>query len=125
VSTEIEPGSATPATVVPESAGEVVPTFEETVAEQMAVERSLWHTVMMSLFIAVPACVVIWLTIVALALGGDSEVSWGVWLAIGAIVGVLAGVFFGGLFTFVTKSHLLDETDRHAAAAKHAHATSH
>jgi hypothetical protein len=79
----------------------------------------------MSLFIAVPVCVVIWLAIVAIALGGDSDVSWGVWLAIGAIVGVIAGVFFGGLFTFVTKSHLLDETDRHAAAAKHAHAAQH
>jgi hypothetical protein len=125
VSTEIEPGPATPATVVPESAGEIVPTFEETVAEQMAVERSLWHAVLMSMFIAVPVCVVIWVGMVAIALGGHSNVSWGVWLAIGAIVGVIAGAFFGGLFTFVTKSHLLDETDRHAAAAKHAHATQH
>ena len=51
--------------------------------------------------------------------------SWGVWLAIGAIVGVVAGVFFGGLFTFVTKSEILDEVDRHSAAAKHEHISGH
>jgi hypothetical protein len=124
VSAEVEPGSAADA-AVSESAGEIVPTFEETVEEQLAAERSLWHTMFMSLFIAIPVCIVIWLGIVVLAIGGHSDVSWGLWLAIGAIIGVIAGVFFGGLFTFVTKSHLLDEADRHAAAAKHAHVAAH
>jgi hypothetical protein len=39
----------------------------------------------------------------------------------GAIIGIIAGAFFGGLFAFLTNSHLLDETDRHTAAAKHEH----
>ena len=120
-----EPGS-TPevaAAAAPATAdAEVVPTFEEGVQEQLAAERSLWHAMFIGVAIAVPVCIVIWLAIVALAVGGNTGVSWGLWLSIGAIIGVIAGVFFGGLFTFVTKSHLLDETDRHTAAAKHMHA---
>ncbi len=122
MSTDVEPAAG--AEVAPGQAAEAA-TFEEGVEEQLAAEKSLWHAVAISTIIAVPVCVVIWLAIVAIAVGGNSGVSWGVWLAIGAIVGVIAGVFFGGLFTFVTKSDVLDEADRHSVAAKHQHAAGH
>ncbi|HZP27629.1 MAG TPA: hypothetical protein VFC99_01645 [Acidimicrobiia bacterium] len=108
------------------AAGElIVPTFEESVEEQLLAERSLWRSVVIGTIIAVPICIAIWLAIVVIAIGGNSGVSWGVWLGIGAVIGLVAGGFFGGLFAFVTQSHVLDAADRHAAAAKHAHASGH
>ena len=123
MSTDVEPAEG--AEVEQGDAAAAEAAFEEGVQEQLAVEKSLWHAMAVSTIIAVPVCVVIWVAIVALAVAGNSDVSWGLWIAIGVIVGVLAGVFFGGLFTFVTKSHVLDEADRHAAAAKHGHAAGH
>ena len=110
---------------VESATGAVVPTFEEGVEEQLRAEASLWKSVGIATLIAVPVCIVIWLAIVAIAVGGNSDVSWGVWLAVGAIIGLLAGAFFGGLFAFLTKSHILDEADRHSAAAKHEHVLGH
>jgi hypothetical protein len=102
-----------------------VPTFEEGVEEQLQAEASLWKSVGVGITIAVPVCILIWIGMVTIAVGGNSGVSWGLWIAMGAIIGVLAGAFFGGLFAFLTNSHLLDETDRHTAAAKHEHVLGH
>ena len=107
------------------AAVEHIPTFQEGVEEQLQAEASLWKSVGIGVIIAVPVCMGIWIAIVALAVGGNSGVSWGLWLAMGAIIGLLAGAFFGGLFAFLTNSHLLDETDRHTAAAKHEHVLGH
>jgi hypothetical protein len=35
-------------------------------------------------------------------------------LGIGALVGVVAGAFFGGVGAFMLKSHVLDEVDHRA-----------
>ena len=121
----VAPAAADAGGVAAAAGDEHVMTFEEGVEEQLQAERSLWRTVVIGTVIATPICIVIWLTIVALAVGGNSDVSWGLWLAIGAIIGIIAGAFFGGLFAFVTNSHLLDETDRHTAAAKHEHMLGH
>jgi hypothetical protein len=102
-----------------------IPTFEEGVEEQLQAEASLWKSVFVAMAIAVPVCIIIWVSMVAIAVGGNSGVSWGLWIGMGAIIGVLAGAFFGGLFAFLTNSHLLDETDRHTAAAKHEHVLGH
>jgi hypothetical protein len=102
-----------------------VPTFEEGVEEQLQAEASLWKSVAVGMAIAIPVCIGIWIAIVVLAVGGNSGVSWGLWIATGAIIGLLAGAFFGGLFAFLKNSHLLDETDRHTAAAKHEHVLGH
>ena len=104
---------------------EHIPTFEEGVEEQLQVEHSLWKTVGIGIVFATPICMGIWIAMVAIAVGGNSSVSWGLWIAMGAIIGLLAGAFFGGLFAFVTNAHLLDETDRHTAAAKHEHVLGH
>jgi S1-C subfamily serine protease len=99
----------------------VSPTFAESVQVQLAAERSLWRAVAIGTVIAVPVCVGIWVAIVALAVGGNSGVSWGLWLGMGAIIGLVAGGFFGGLFAFVTNSHVLDDADRHAVELEHQH----
>jgi hypothetical protein len=129
VSGDVEPdeGAAVPpaADAVVAAGAEHVMTFEEGVEEQLQAERSLWRTVVIGMVIATPICIAIWLAIVALAVGGNSDVSWGLWLSIGAVIGLIAGAFFGGLFAFVTNSHVLDDTDRHAAAAKHEHMLGH
>jgi hypothetical protein len=82
-------------------------------AEQKAVERALWVTVFKSSLLAIPICVGIWVGLVYLAIGDSSQglVSP---LIIGALIGVIAGVFFGGWAGFLKASHTLDEVDSRA-----------
>lgn len=83
-------------------------------AEELEAERSVWRSVIWGTAIATPVCIVVWMLMVVLAVGGDDP-EWGAWLGIGAIVGVLAGAFFGGWAGFITKAHLLDDVDHRAA----------
>lgn len=87
-------------------------------AEAMAAEKSLWVATIWGFLIATPICIVIWMLIVVLAVGGDDP-AWGAWLGIAAIVGVLAGAFFGGWAAFTMKAHQLDEVDSHGARNAH------
>lgn len=80
-------------------------------AEAEAAEKSVWRAVWWGMVIATPICVVIWLLIVVLAVGPDDPEDWAAWLGIGALVGVLAGAFFGGWAGFTMKAHMLDEVD--------------
>ena len=84
-----------------------------TVDEEREAERALWRTVFKASLIAIPICVVIWVGLVWLAISDKNE-ALGSPLAIGAVIGVIAGVFFGGWAGFLAKSHLLDEVDRRA-----------
>ena len=49
---------------------------------------------------------------------GGKHPSWGAWLAIGAVVGVFAGAFFGGWAGFLAKAHVLDDVDAHVTPAR-------
>ena len=118
MSTDVEPAGTEPVVAAGTEVAHIT-TFEEAVQEQLQAERSLWKTVGIGVLIATPICIGIWMAMVAISVGGKSAVSWGLWLAMGAVIGLLAGAFFGGLFAFITNSHLLDEADRHTAAAKH------
>jgi hypothetical protein len=62
--------------------------------------------------IAVPFSIVVWVGLVALAVG-DKDPEWGPWLGMAAAIGILNGVFFGALAGFITKAHVLDDVDRH------------
>ena len=74
--------------------------------------------------IAVPICIVIWLGIVLLALAAaDWPGSWASAIALGAVVGVLAGVFFGGWAGVLTAAHTLDAADAHRRLSRTAAAT--
>jgi hypothetical protein len=82
-------------------------------AEVLAAERALWRTAAIWSVFAVPVCVGLWVGIVALALASSKQ-GLVVPLSVAAGIGVIAGVFFGGLGAFVVRAHGLDEIDRRA-----------
>jgi hypothetical protein len=77
-----------------------------------AAEQKLVVSVAKATAIAIPICIVIWMGIVILALSvADYPGSWASTIAIGGVVGVLAGVFFGGWAGVLTAAHALDSAD--------------
>lgn len=93
---------------------EAVVPFDDAIQETLAAEKSLWRSVVIWTIVAIPICIVIWIGLIALAVGGKDP-DWGAWIGIGIIVGAFAGAFFGGWAAFTAKSHLLDEVDERAA----------
>jgi hypothetical protein len=80
--------------------------------EERSAEVSLIRTVFAATAIAIPLSIVIWVGLVALAVG-DKDPEWGPWLGMAAAIGLLNGVFFGALAGFITKAHVLDDVDQH------------
>jgi hypothetical protein len=80
--------------------------------EERAAEVSLIRTVFAGVAIAIPVCIVIWVGLVALAVGHEGP-EWGAWLGMAVVIGILNGVFFGALAGFITKAHVLDDVDDH------------
>jgi hypothetical protein len=80
--------------------------------EARSAEASLIRAVFVGVAIAVPVSILLWVGLIALAVGGKDP-EWGPWLGIAIGIGILNGVFFGALAGFVTKAHLLDDVDRH------------
>ena len=109
----------TPNTELELTGPELLVPLDDAHAEALAVQKSLWKAAILGFVIATPVCIAIWMVLVVLAVGGDSDVEWGAWLGIAAIVGTLAGAFFGGWAAFIVKAHQLDEVDAHGA--RHAH----
>ena len=106
-----------PNTEIEKAGSEILVAGDPDLEEELAAEKSLWRAVMWGAVIAAPICVVIWMAIVALAVGPEDPEDWLAWLGIGAIVGVLAGAFFGGWAAFIAKAHVLD--DAHAHSSRH------
>jgi hypothetical protein len=79
------------------------------VPERLA-EAHLLHRILVSMAIAIPICVVVFVGLLdaAMALAGDSVL---VPSAMGAGIGVLAGAFFGVWAGFVGSVHELDRED--------------
>jgi hypothetical protein len=88
------------------------------IEEQREVERSLFRAVMVRALVSIPVGVGIVVGLVALAVGSQHP-DWGVWLGTAAGIGVLAGAFFGSLFGFIVKAHVLDELGPHARERAH------
>ncbi|GMU77722.1 MAG: hypothetical protein AMXMBFR46_05200 [Acidimicrobiia bacterium] len=84
-------------------------------AEELAAERSVWRSVVIGILVAVPVCMLIWVAMVAIAVGPEDPEHWLAWLGMGALVGSFAGAFFGGWAAFTMKAHLLDDIDRRGA----------
>jgi hypothetical protein len=93
---------------------ELLVPYDDPNHEAMEAERSLWRAVLWGTIIAIPICIVIWIGIVALAVGGKDP-DWGAYIGIGILVGAFAGAFFGGWAAFTAKAHLLDVVDERAA----------
>ena len=106
-----------PNTEVEAAGSEIAVPGDAALAEELAAEKSLWRTMGWGMVIAIPICILVWMLIVALAVGPEEGKDWLAWLGIGAVVGVLAGAFFGGWAGFTMKAHLLDEVD--ARGARH------
>jgi hypothetical protein len=96
------------------AAPELLVPYDDPMQEAMQAERALWRAVLWGTIIAIPICIVIWIAIVALAVGGKNP-DWGAWIGIGILVGLLAGAFFGGWAGFTAKAHLLDVVDEKGA----------
>lgn len=108
-----------PNTEVQAAGSEIEIAGDEGLAEAEAAERSVWKAVIWGTVIATPICIVIWILIVIFAVGPEDPSDWAAWIGIGALVGLLAGAFFGGWAGFTVKAHLLDEADARAARAAH------
>ena len=90
---------------------EIAVSSDDRLAGVLAAEASLWKAVWKWIAILTPVCIVIWLIIVALAVGPNSPGDWLPWILSGIIVGILAGGFFGGWAGFTVKAHDLDRAD--------------
>jgi hypothetical protein len=86
--------------------------------EFRAAEHELMVATVRTSLIATPICVVVLVGIAALALALAHTGNYLVMLPVAAGIGVIAGVFFGGLMAFLAKAEHLEELDR-----KHAHGT--
>ena len=82
-------------------------------AEEHSAEVRLVRAVFIGVAVSIPVFVVIWVGLVALAVG-SKDPDWAVWLGMAAVIGIVNGVFFGALGAFVTQAHVLDDVDRHA-----------
>lgn len=106
-------------TEIVKAGSEIVYAGDVDLEDELDAEKVVWRSVIRAGIIAAPICVVIWMGIVVAAVGSKDPEDWLAWLGIGAIVGVLAGAFFGGWAAFLAKSHLLDEVDARSAARSH------
>ena len=106
-----------PNTEVEAAGSEILVPGDAALEEELAAEKSLWRTMIWGMVIATPICIIVWMVIVAFAVGPKDPSDWAAWLGIGAVVGTLAGAFFGGWAGFTMKAHLLDEVD--ARGARH------
>lgn len=110
-----------PNTEVEAAGSEILIAGDEGLEEQLDAEKSVWRAVGWGILVSVPICMVIFMIIVVIAVGPEDPEDWAAWLGIGALVGVLAGAFFGGWAGFTMKAHLLDDADRNDARAAHPH----
>lgn len=92
--------------------GELSPVADRLV-EQRAVERAFARTLFISMAVAIPICIGIWIGIVALGLVDSSQDRLPAF-GMAAVVGVFAAAFFGGWAGALIKAHALDELERPA-----------
>jgi hypothetical protein len=88
-------------------------TFEET----RRAEHDLVRWIVVGIAVAVPVCVALFMLVIWFDVSYES-VPLGAPLAMAAVVGVLAGLFFGAWVGFVFKGHAFDELDRKASIHK-------
>jgi len=84
------------------------------VEETRRAEHDLVRWIVIGIAVMVPVCVVLFMASIWFDVSYES-VPVGGPLAMGAAVGVLAGLFFGAWVAFVFKGHAFDELDRKAS----------
>lgn len=81
--------------------------------DQQTAEKEMFHHVFKSMALAIPICIGVFVGLVALAISNTTQAVLPA-LGIGAVVGVPAGVFFGGAVGFLTRAESLDKIDEAA-----------
>jgi ribose/xylose/arabinose/galactoside ABC-type transport system permease subunit len=71
---------------------------------ERAAETAMRVTIIKSVALSVPIAIGFFIGLVALAVH-NQQPDWNAWLAMGAGIGVIAGVFFGLLMGFTLTSH--------------------
>ena len=87
-------------------------TTDRGAADSTGSERQLVRRMLVSMCIAIPLLVAFWVGLIAIAVS-FADIGYGPPLAMGAGVGVLAGVFWGTWMGFVSYSNST-EASRHA-----------
>ena len=109
------PTPTTALAVVPDTTpAELVP------AEIVAAESHWWRGLLVGIATGIPVCALLWMGLVALAVGVFAVTSWPVWPAVGmgAVVGVFAGAFLGGWAGVTACAERLDEAELHAPRSR-------
>lgn len=84
--------------------------FEASLHAEEDAERKLMRSIIKSVVIGIPVGIVVFIGMLALAIGDDTE--WYVWVLLGCLMGTLAAVLFGVLGAVTLSAHKLDEIDR-------------
>jgi hypothetical protein len=84
-------------------------------SEIVEAEAHWWRGLLLGIAIGIPVCALIWMGLVALALGVVADTDWPIWPAVGmaAVVGVFAGAFLGGWAGVTACAEQLDEAELH------------
>ena len=88
--------------------------YEASLHAEEDAERTLMHSIIKSIAIGIPIGIVVFVGMLAVAIGDDTE--WYVWVLIGALMGTIAGVLFGMLGAVTLAAHTLDEIARDTSA---------
>jgi NO-binding membrane sensor protein with MHYT domain len=84
--------------------------YERSLHAEEDAERKLMHSIIKSIVIGIPIGIVVFVGMLAIAIGDDTE--WYVWVLLGALMGTIAAVLFGMLGAVTLAAHSLDEIDR-------------
>lgn len=98
---------------VPSPPPELVP------PEIVAAESHWWKGLIVGIAIGIPVCALIWMGMVAIAVGVMGT-GWPIWPAVGmaAVVGVFAGAFLGGWAGVTACAERLDEAELHTPRSR-------
>jgi hypothetical protein len=79
--------------------------------EELRAEHVLGRAIIVSVLVAVPINVAVWVGMVAFAVSRTGSALGGP-IGMAVLVGLLSGLFFGTWAAFVGKTHLFEEMDR-------------
>ena len=84
--------------------------FEASLHAEEAAERDLMRSLVISILVALPISIAIFLFMTAIAISDKTE--WYVWIGLGVGLGVIGAILLGALAGATLNAHKLDEVDR-------------
>ena len=84
--------------------------FEESLHAEEDAERTLLHSIIKSVIIALPIAILVFVGMLGIAIGDHTE--WYVWVLLGSLMGLLGALLFGVLGAVTVAAPKLDEIDR-------------